>query len=154
MKVINFVLVYCGKVTLVSLICDTHEMNIQRQTSVISNFLYIEVFIQIPWTSIYPSFTVYSSPLFLIYWQLRPPTYLGWTGNNGSRDRRTGARYGRYYHTSRGRRDDSWNSPRSQESLSSCHGHCEYIQFAYHNGEGWYLEQFSTHQKNNKTREI
>ena len=34
-------------------------MNIQRQTSVISNFLYIEVFTQVPWTSIYPSFTVY-----------------------------------------------------------------------------------------------
>ena len=33
-------------------------MNIQRQTSVISNFLYIEVFTQVPWTSIYPSFTV------------------------------------------------------------------------------------------------
>ena len=47
------------KLTLLSLICDTHEMNIQRQTSVISNFLYIEVFTQVPWTSIYPSFTVY-----------------------------------------------------------------------------------------------
>ena len=46
------------KLTLLSLICDTHEMNIQRQTSVISNFLYIEVFTQVPWTSIYPSFTV------------------------------------------------------------------------------------------------
>ena len=33
-------------------------MNIQRQTSVISNFSYIEVFTQVPWTSIYPSFTV------------------------------------------------------------------------------------------------
>ena len=44
--------------TLLSLICDTHEMNTQRQTSVISNFLYIEVFTQVPWTSIYPSFTV------------------------------------------------------------------------------------------------
>ena len=47
------------KLTLLSLICDTHEMNIQRQTSVISNFLYIEVFTQVPWTSIYPSFTVF-----------------------------------------------------------------------------------------------
>ena len=50
------------KLTLLSLICDTHEMNIQRQTSVISNFLYIEVFTQVPWTSIYPSFTVYIYP--------------------------------------------------------------------------------------------
>ena len=58
MKVINFVLVYCDKLTLVSLICDAHEMNIQRQTSVISNFLYIKVFTQVPWTLIYPSFTV------------------------------------------------------------------------------------------------
>ena len=33
------------KLTLLSLICDTHEMNIQRQTSVISNFLYIEVYV-------------------------------------------------------------------------------------------------------------
>ena len=53
-------LVYCDKLTLLSLICDTHETNIQRQTSVISNFLYIEVFTQVPWTSIYPSFTVYN----------------------------------------------------------------------------------------------
>ena len=58
-------LVYCDKLTLVSLICDAHEneMNIQRQTSVISNFLYIEVFTQVPWTSIYPSFTV---PVFVL----------------------------------------------------------------------------------------
>ena len=34
-------------------------MKPQIQTSVISNFLYIEVFTQVPWTSIYPSFTVY-----------------------------------------------------------------------------------------------
>ena len=33
-------------------------MKTQIQTSVISNFLYIEVFTQVPWTSIYPSFTV------------------------------------------------------------------------------------------------
>ena len=52
------------KLTLLSLNCDTHEMNIQRQTSVISNFLYIEVFTQVPWTSIYPSFTVYIYKLF------------------------------------------------------------------------------------------
>ena len=32
MKAINFVLVYCDKLTILSLICDTHEMNIQRQT--------------------------------------------------------------------------------------------------------------------------
>ena len=63
MKAINFVLI-----TLLSLICDTHEMNIQRQTSVISNFLYIEVFTQVPWTSIYPSFTVYCSEFLNIYW--------------------------------------------------------------------------------------
>ena len=49
---------YCDRLTLLSLICDTHEINTQRQTSVISNFLYIEVFTQVPWTSIYPSFTV------------------------------------------------------------------------------------------------
>ena len=53
------------KLTLLSLICDTHEMNIQRQTSVISNFLYIEVFTQVPWTSIYPSFTVYSKNVWV-----------------------------------------------------------------------------------------
>ena len=39
-------------------------MNIQRQTSVISNFLYIEVFTQVPWTSIYPSFTVFKKIKF------------------------------------------------------------------------------------------
>ena len=33
-------------------------MNIKRQNSLISNFLYIRVFAQVPWTSIYPSFTV------------------------------------------------------------------------------------------------
>ena len=59
MKKINFVFSILHKFTLLSLICDTHEMNTQRQTSVISNFLYIEVFTQVPWTSIYPSFTVY-----------------------------------------------------------------------------------------------
>ena len=58
-------LVYCDKLTLLSLICDTHEMNIQRQTSVISNFLYIEVFTQVPWTSIYPSLTVCVKCAFL-----------------------------------------------------------------------------------------
>ena len=61
MKAINFVFSILRKTlrpTLLSLIYDTHEMNIQRQTSVISNFLYIEVFTQVPWTSIYPSFTV------------------------------------------------------------------------------------------------
>ena len=36
-------LVYCHKLTLLSLICDTHKMNIQRQTSVISNFLYMYI---------------------------------------------------------------------------------------------------------------
>ena len=40
-------------------------MNIQRQTSVISNFLYIEVFTQVPWTSIYPSFTVFRKKNFV-----------------------------------------------------------------------------------------
>ena len=32
MKALIFVLVYCDKLTLLSLICDTLEMNIQRQT--------------------------------------------------------------------------------------------------------------------------
>ena len=32
MKAINFFLVYCDKLTLLPRICDTHEMNIQRQT--------------------------------------------------------------------------------------------------------------------------
>ena len=64
MKAIYFVFSILRKTlrpTLLSLICDAHEMNIQRQTSVISNFLCIEVFTQVPWTSIYPSFTVYVS---------------------------------------------------------------------------------------------
>ena len=42
-------------------------MNIQRQTSVISNFLYIEVFTQVPWTSIYPSFTVSDAIEYIFY---------------------------------------------------------------------------------------
>ena len=47
MKVINFVCGILGQ-TYPSIICYAHEMNIQRQTSVISNFLYIEVFTQVP----------------------------------------------------------------------------------------------------------
>ena len=43
----TLLLVSCDKLTLVSLICDAHEINIQRQTSVISNFLDIEVFTQV-----------------------------------------------------------------------------------------------------------
>ena len=67
MKAINFVFSIL-QLTLLSLNCDTHEMNIQRQTSVISNFLYIEVFTQVPWTSIYPSFTVfYNNKINIFY---------------------------------------------------------------------------------------
>ena len=55
-KLYTFSLVSCDKLTLVLLICD---INIQRQTLVMSNFLYIKVFTQVPWASIYPSFTVY-----------------------------------------------------------------------------------------------
>ena len=44
---------------LLSLIYDTHETNIHRQTQLISNFLYIEVFTRVPWTLMYSSFTVF-----------------------------------------------------------------------------------------------
>ena len=42
-------LVYCDKLTLLSLICDTHEMY-SKTNSVISNF---KVFTQVHWTLIY-----------------------------------------------------------------------------------------------------
>ena len=59
LKAINFVFsIFRQTYPNISPICDTHEMNIQRQTSVISNFLYIEVFTQVHWTSIYAGFTV------------------------------------------------------------------------------------------------
>ena len=64
------------KLTLLSLNCDTHEMNIQRQTSVISNFLYIEVFTQVPWTSIYPSFTVFQN--INIFYSIKKPYQIYW----------------------------------------------------------------------------
>ena len=52
---------YCDTL-LLSLINDTHETNIHRQTQLYQTsyiYIYIEVFTHVPWTLMYSSFTVF-----------------------------------------------------------------------------------------------